>query len=203
MFAINMQVTTWSVGSFIGITLVAVCMSLAGYRFNLPMTFRSCFYPILGPYTWGWMGDCIDSLSIVVMVASMCIMLGTTAMSVVAGLEQLGLIDKNLASDDVLFMQNITIWIITIASTVSVITGLRGGIQFMALAAVALASLLTFLVFILDDSKFLLNLIVQEVGYFAQYSVFQLNFWTDAFGQLREGSGRAVDGKAADQDWMK
>jgi hypothetical protein len=25
---------------------------------------------------------------------------------------------------------------------------------------------------------------------------------TDAFGQLREGSGRAIDGKAADQTWM-
>jgi hypothetical protein len=33
-------------------------------------------------------------------------------------------------------------------------------------------------------------------------SLFLLNFWTDAFGQLHEGSGRAVDGKAADLGWM-
>jgi choline-glycine betaine transporter len=32
-------------------------------------------------------------------------------------------------------------------------------------------------------------------------NVFQNNFWTDAFGQLREGSGRAVDGKAAEVGW--
>jgi hypothetical protein len=42
----------------------------------------------------------------------------------------------------------------------------------------------------------------QEIGYYLQYSVLQLNFWTDAFSQLREGSGRAVDGHAGDIDWM-
>jgi choline-glycine betaine transporter len=57
------------------------------------------------------------------------------------------------------------------------------------------------LVFILDDTKFLLNLIAQETGYYFQNSMLEINFWTDAFGQLREGSGRAVDGKAADQGW--
>jgi hypothetical protein len=30
----------------------------------------------------------------------------------------------------------------------------------------------------------------------------ELNFWTDTFGQLREGSGRAIDGKASEQWWM-
>jgi hypothetical protein len=49
-----------------------------------------------------------------------------------------------------------------------------------------------------------LNLQVQEVGTYFQYSIFQLNFWTDAFGQLREGSGRAVDDKSAHYytDWF-
>lgn len=46
-----------------------------------------------------------------------------------------------------------------------------------------------------------LNLQVQELGTYLQSSILQLNFWTDAFGQLREGSGRAVDGKAAEQWW--
>lgn len=53
-----------------------------------------------------------------------------------------------------------------------------------------------------DDTKYLLNLQVQEVGYFLQNSILQLNFWTDAFGQLREGGGRAVDGNAAEAWWM-
>lgn len=48
----------------------------------------------------------------------------------------------------------------------------------------------------------MLNLQVQEIGYYAQWSIYQLNFWTDAFGQLREGEGRATDGQAAEAWWM-
>jgi choline-glycine betaine transporter len=43
----------------------------------------------------------------------------------------------------------------------------------------------------------LLLLDLQEVGYYMQYSVLQLNFHTDAFGQLQTGEGRAVDDNAA------
>lgn len=58
------------------------------------------------------------------------------------------------------------------------------------------------MIFIMDDTKFILNLNIQEVGYFMQHSLLELNFWTDAFGQLREGGGRAVDGKASAAWWM-
>lgn len=66
-----------------------------------------------------------------------------------------------------------------------------------------LGLLLQFLVLTMDDSKFLMNLIVQETGYFLQNSIAQLNFWTDAFGQLREGNGRASDGGASPEWFME
>jgi hypothetical protein len=47
-----------------------------------------------------------------------------------------------------------------------------------------------------------MNLQVQEVGYYLQWSLLQLNFFTDAFGQLREGEGRATDGQASEAWWM-
>jgi choline-glycine betaine transporter len=81
-------------------------------------------------------------------------------------------------------------------------SGLHAGVKFLSQLALCLGMVLTMLVFIMDDTKFLLNLITQEVGYYFQWSVFQLNFWTDAFGQLREGNGRATDGNAAAVWWM-
>lgn len=54
----------------------------------------------------------------------------------------------------------------------------------------------------MDNSKFLLNLMVQETGYFLQNSIIYLNFFSGAFGQLREGEGRASDGNAAHVSWM-
>ena len=91
---------------------------------------------------------------------------------------------------------------ITAVATVSVMTGLHNGVQMLSKVAFGFGMLLLFLVFVMDNTKFLFNLQVQEVGYYLQWSVYQLNFWTDAFGQLREGEGRAVDGQAAAVWWM-
>ena len=33
------------------------------YRENLPMTMKSCFYPLIGDRIFGWIGDAIDIIS--------------------------------------------------------------------------------------------------------------------------------------------
>jgi choline-glycine betaine transporter len=63
MFAINMNITSWSLSSWLIYTIVAMASALGMHRFGLPPTFRSCFYPIFGVYTWGWIGDFIDGLA--------------------------------------------------------------------------------------------------------------------------------------------
>jgi choline/glycine/proline betaine transport protein len=202
MYAINMAVNNWGIPCWVHYTLVAVCMSLAYHRFNLPLTFRSCFYPILGAYTWGWIGDFIDGLGIIVSVLGSCVYLGSSAVLLVAGFIHLGMVDKQSTMQEITGIQNVTIWIIILVSTATVITGLRRGILIMSNLAMGIGTLLLILVFFMDDSKYLLNLQVQEVGLFLQTGLFQLNLWTDAFGQLEAGSGRAIDGKAAEPDWI-
>lgn len=44
---------------------MALATGLAAFCFDLPITVRSCFYPIFGEYVWGWLGDLLDSWSIV------------------------------------------------------------------------------------------------------------------------------------------
>jgi choline/glycine/proline betaine transport protein len=202
MFAINMTVTNWGISGWTGYTIVAICTSLATHRFKLPMTVRSGFYPILRDYTWGWIGDFIDGLSSVISIAGVCTSLGLGAVEIVSGLIYLGWVDKYSRPDYVTGIETTAVWVITIICTASAISGVHGGIRLLSVVAVCAGLLLLCTVFFLDDSKFLLNLIVQEFGYYLQTSVFLLNFWTDAFGQLREGSGRAIDGKAAETWWM-
>ena len=116
---------------------------------------------------------------------------------IVAGFQFLGWVDDDISVDRTTTIQNLTIWAITCVATASVVSGLNAGIKFLSLLAFFLGLLLQFLVFAMDDSKFLMNLIVQETGYFMQHGIFLYNSWTDAFGQLREGSGRAIDGGAS------
>ena len=46
------------------------------YRENLPMTMKSCFYPLIGDRIFGWMGDFIDIISIQTTLFGVCTSLG-------------------------------------------------------------------------------------------------------------------------------
>jgi hypothetical protein len=70
-------------------------------------------------------------------------------------------------------------------------------LQYLSLAGFSLGMILLLLCLALERTNYIFNLIVQSLGFYLQWSIFQLNFHTDAFGQLAEGSGRAIDGQAA------
>jgi choline-glycine betaine transporter len=197
MFAINMNITGWSLATWLTFTIVAIASALAVHRFGLPPTLRSCFYPIFGPYTWGWIGGAIDGLAIVLAIISVTFMICINAAQIASGLVALGWVEENSGEDESTSIQKAVVWLTTLLSVASVFSGLHGGMKYVSLAAASLALVMGFLVFAMDDTKFILNLQVQAVGYYLQNSLFQINFWTDAFGQLNEGSGRAVDGRAA------
>jgi choline-glycine betaine transporter len=203
LFALTMTMNMWGIAGWAPYLLVAVNMCLAVHCYHLPLALRSCLFPILGHYTWGWMGDLIDSLAIVSTVSGVATAMALGSTRIVSGFVYLEWIDHNATPGHVLAIQNATIWIITIISAAAVLSGFNGSVRILSGVAIAVSSLLLLVVFISDDSKFLLNLIVQEAGHYLQLNLFQLNLWTDAFGQLREGSGRAIDGKAAAQWWME
>jgi choline/glycine/proline betaine transport protein len=208
MFALNMAVTNWGISGWSIYLLVTVAVGLATHRFGLPLLFRSAFYPMLGEYTWGWLGDGIDTMAILVTFCGLCTSLGLATFQLLAAFRFMGWFSFDSISDgvavdaDTKFVQISIIWVITLMSTISVVSGINGGIRVLSYVAVALGFFLLILILALDDTTFLLNLTAQEVGVYLQRSVLELNFWTDAFGQLRSGNGRSVDGKSAEMWWM-
>jgi hypothetical protein len=70
-------------------------------------------------------------------------------------------------------------------------------LQYLSSAGFCLGMMLLFLCLVLERTNYIFNLAVQSIGFYLQWSILQLNFHTDAFGQLTEGEGRAVDGEAA------
>lgn len=107
-------------------------------------------------------------------------------------------VDANSTDAELTNIQIIVIWCITAVATGSVLSGLSIGIKYLSNVAFFFGIFLLFAVFVLDRTSYQLNLMVQSIGYYFQYSIFQINFWTDAFGQLREGEGRAIDDSAAE-----
>jgi choline-glycine betaine transporter len=51
---------------------VGLLLGLLSYREGLPMTMKSCFYPLIGDRVFGWMGDLIDVISIITTLFGVC-----------------------------------------------------------------------------------------------------------------------------------
>ncbi|KAL7536083.1 hypothetical protein ACHAXR_006906 [Thalassiosira sp. AJA248-18] len=198
-WALNITLYHWGFAGWSPYLVVALSAGLASYRFGLPLTIRSALYPILGEYCWGWMGDFVDGWSIVMTVAGVCTSLGLGVMQLATGMTRVGWIDENA---DVETVYVAIIWVITAFATLSVVSGLKVGIQILSVIGFSLGCLILFLSFVMEKSYFLLNLLVQTTGTYLQWCLFQVPFWTDAFGSLKQGEGGATDDKSPPTAWM-
>jgi len=105
-------------------------------------------------------------------------------------MERVGWIASDQSEDANTNVQVAIIWVITLIATASVLSGLEVGIKHLSNLAFCLGQILLFWVFVSDQTEYLLNLYVQSTGHYLHFSTTWLNFWVDAFGQLREGEGR-------------
>lgn len=135
-------------------------------------------------------------------VAGVCTSLGLGAMQIITGAKRLGWMEDDLSEDEETNKQVLVIWVITLIATVSVVSGLSVGIKLLSQVGFLLGMVLLFLVLIMENTSFIFNTIVQTTGYYFQYCIFQVSFWTDAFGQLEPGEGRDVEGNSAAVWWM-
>ena len=75
-WALNITMYHWGFAAWSPYLVMAISAGLGSYVFGLPLTVRSSFYPMLGHYCWGWIGDLIDAWSIVMTIAGKKISVG-------------------------------------------------------------------------------------------------------------------------------
>eukprot|EP00232_Nephroselmis_pyriformis_P019914 CAMPEP_0182901104 /NCGR_PEP_ID=MMETSP0034_2-20130328/29354_1 /TAXON_ID=156128 /ORGANISM="Nephroselmis pyriformis, Strain CCMP717" /LENGTH=802 /DNA_ID=CAMNT_0025035437 /DNA_START=28 /DNA_END=2436 /DNA_ORIENTATION=+ len=177
--AIGITFFHWGVHAWVVYALVALILGLVSYRWDLPMTLRSAFYPLIGDAIYGFIGDIIDALSMACTTFGVCTSLGLGAASLNAGLHRQ---DSSIKaqSDDV---QVILIWVITGIATVSVCTGLKGGIRFLSMTCFSIGCFMLLALCLMDNTWYLLNGYVENMFWYLQY-VIQLGGQTDTYQQL-------------------
>jgi choline-glycine betaine transporter len=67
--------------------LLALTAGITSFRWGMPMTIRSCFYPLIGDHALGFVGDVIDALSISTTTFGVCTSLGLGVGQLSAGLQ--------------------------------------------------------------------------------------------------------------------
>ena len=122
--AINLTFFHWGVHGWVAYLIIGLLLGLLTYRRGLPLTMRTCFYPILGEKIFGIVGDLIDILCIICTMFGICTSLGLGAVQINSGVHR---INENVSQE--VNVQIIILWCVTAVSTASVISGLRLGIR--------------------------------------------------------------------------
>ncbi len=163
----------WGIHGWALYGLVALALGFFAYNRGLPLTFRSVFYPILGPRIYGGWGNAIDVLTVVATLFGLATSLGFGASQAAAGL------NKVFGVPDTLLVQILLIAGITGLATISVVAGLDAGVKRLSALNVWLAA--AFLVFVLfvGPTLLVLSLYVESIGVYIQILP-EFSFWNAA-----------------------
>ena len=104
--------------------IIGLLLGFLSYRRGLPLTMRTCFYPIIGENIFGIIGDLIDILCIICTMFGVCTSLGLGATQLNNGIHRI-----NPGINESTEVQIIIIWCVTACATASVISGLKFGIR--------------------------------------------------------------------------
>ena len=142
--------------------LVGLALAFFGFNYGLPLSIRNVFYPLLGDRIYGWPGNVIDILATVATLYGVATSLGLGVQQVNAGLSHLFGIPQSPG------IQCLLIAGITALATWSVVKGLDGGIRRLSEVNLGFASLLLLFVLVLGPTLFILNALVENIGYYLQ-----------------------------------
>lgn len=144
---------TWAIYALVGLAL-----AFFAYNKNLPMTFRSAFYPFIGAKINGGWGDLIDILSALATVFGLATSLGLGVLQVSAGFDFL--YDWQVSPT----AQIIIILAVIGVATVSVFLGVEKGVKNLSTANMYMALFLIVFVFVLGPTLPILRGFVENTG---------------------------------------
>lgn len=163
----------WGLHPWAVYVIVGLALAYAIHRKGRPVSLRWALEPLLGDRVKGWIGDVVDILAIVGTLFGVATSLGLGVTQVSTGLVEMGVIDD--ASNTFMVM---LIAAITAIATISVVSGVGKGIQWLSNLNLGLAAIFLVGILALGPTLFLLRDFVQSIG---AYSASLLPNTFDAF----------------------
>lgn len=148
----------WGFHAWAIYAVVGLCIAYSTYRKGLPLNLCSSFYPIFGDRIYGWVGHSIDILAVFGTLFGLATSLGAGATSVSAGLARV------FGTPNTVNTHLIVIAFITLAATISLVTGVDKGIKRLSEANMVIASILLFFILICGPTTTILNTFVESFG---------------------------------------
>jgi choline/glycine/proline betaine transport protein len=166
----------WGLHAWAIYALVGLSLAFFTYNKGLPLTIRSVFYPLLGDRIYGTFGNVIDVVAVVATLFGLATSLGFGVQQVAAGLNHL------FGLPDTIMMQVALIAIITLAATISVVTGLHSGVRILSELNMRLGLVFLILMLIIGPTLTLLDGFIQNTGAYLQ-SFLAIGTWGETYAQ--------------------
>ncbi|MDC3413842.1 BCCT family transporter [Aquibacillus sp. 3ASR75-11] len=152
----------WGIHAWSIYAIIALSIAYFHFRHGKLGLISATLKPILGERVNGATGKAIDIFAVLATVIGVATSLGFGAVQINGGLSYLFGIPTNI------LIQFLIIVIVTVLFMISAWSGLSKGIKILSNANMGLAALLFLLMFILGPTLFILNLLTDTIGAYAQ-----------------------------------
>lgn len=152
----------WGFHAWAIYAIVALALAFFAYNRNLPLSFRSVFYPILGDRINGWIGDVIDILAVLATLFGLATSLGIGASQAGAGIEYV------FGLENTTNLQIMIIAGVTAIATISVVLGIDKGVKVLSEFNIRLAGLFLLFILVVGPTLYILGSFIQNLGHYVQ-----------------------------------
>lgn len=134
--AMAATIFNWSLHPWAIYAVAGLGFAVFTYNYQMPLSLRSVFYPLLGKAVWGLPGDVIDILAVLATLFGLAASLGMGAEQTMAGISYVYAVHGTPEGKILL------IGVMTLFTFLSVCGGIEKGIRYMSVANMILAGLL-------------------------------------------------------------
>lgn len=170
----------WGIHAWAIYAVVGLALAYFTYRYKLPLSLRSAFYPMLKNKIHGTWGDVIDVFALCSTFFGLSTTLGFGVVQLNAGLANMGLMPSNSFPHQI-----VIVVVIIFISIISSITGLGKGVKLLSQINIISAIVLMLFILFMGPTVYLLGTFSEGFGNYLS-SFISLTFDTHSFDPSRQ-----------------
>ena len=156
--ALFFSIFHWSISAWAIYGLIALTIAYFGFRYKLPFSLRSCFYPLLKEKIDGKVGDVIDILGICTTLFGVVATLGYSAIRLAAAFHSMHLLDN---SPYLVPLILVSVFIIAILISLQ---GIANGFRILSELNLGVTFLFMLLVLLFGPTIYLISAFTENIG---------------------------------------
>lgn len=165
----------WGIHAWAIYCIVGLSLAYFTYRYRLPLSLRSCFYPLLKDKIKGKWGNAIDVFALCSTFFGITTTLGFGVVQINSGLETLGV----LPTSSFLY-QVLIVVVLVLLSIISAVSGVDKGVRILSNVNIISVAMLLLFVLILGPTIYLIGSFTDGIGNYIS-NFFNLTFNTHVY----------------------